>query len=270
MAGDSPLKFIEGRPMEVGHITCCASSCSYPRGIIFGSNRGLFHIADIDAKPRRVRRWPVGYVLSGVGGAVCYEEASGTGRLAILDSKLEEIKTDSSLARRINPKAYLEGELIIFHQGDFVMLDLDSGRRRVLSRFVPTRTISPFVPVDEGFDFIAIKRGTDWSTNLHRLTVSEDRASADVINLAQAEDPIFARHMLRLSCDEYLVAPQSQSMLEIYRIFDGQIPGLRMWTLVQAPGDVHPVGMVQVDKNIYLVGTEGVLIFELTTAPGQS
>lgn len=256
--------------MEVGHITCCAPSCSYPRGIIFGSNRGLFHIADIDARPRRVRRWPVGYVMSGTEGAVCYEDAAGEGRLAIMDANLEEIRVDSSLARRINPKAYWKGELITYHQGDFVILDLESSRRHLLSSFVPTRTISPFAPVDKSFDFIAIKRGADWSTNLYRLTVSEDGTGADIKVLAQADDPIFARHMISLPGGEYLVAPQSQPMLEIYRIFDGQIPGLRMWTLVQVPGDVYPVGMVQVDKNIYIAGTEGILIFELAADPGQS
>lgn len=258
------MKFVEGRPMGIGQITCCVPSCSYPMGVIFGTRRGLYHIADIQARPRRVRKWPVAYVFSGPEGAICYEEASGTGRLAILDANLEEIKTDVSLARRINPRAYCAGELIIHHQGDFVLLDPLSGRRRTLCRFVPTRSISPFVQVDGEFDFIAIKRGPHWPTDLYRMSFSADGEKAEVTQVAQAEEPIFARHILRLPNGQYIVAPRGEPVLEIYRIFEGGVPGLRMWTLVPIPEEAHPVGMVRVKDQMYVAAADGVMIFELS------
>jgi hypothetical protein len=256
--------FEKARPLGIGRLTASARSISHPEGMLLGSSRGLFHIPDPESKPRRVRRHPVGFLLAGETGAVCYEERGGHGRLAILDGNLDEVRVDADLARSISPRAYWKNGLIILHQGSFAYLDLQTGERRTLAEFAPTRSLSPFARVDGGFEFIAIHRGPHWPTFLHRLALPDDPdGDSVVLRLAKAEDPVFARHFIPLPGGDYLVIPQGRPVFEIYKVLAGEVSGLRIWSLTPVAGETHPVGALLIDNRLYAACNDSMLVFRL-------
>ncbi len=212
-----------------------------------------------------MRPHSVAYLLSGEEGAVCYEEVSGHGRLAVLTGRLEERMVDERLARKINPKAFWKNGLIIHHQGTFAYLDFDTSDRRKLADFVPTRTIGPFARVDEGYEFIAVQRGPHWPTFLHRMVLPDDGPiGGKLVTVAKAEDPIFPRLFLPLPGGDYLVAPQGEAMLEVYKVFTGGTPGLRTWSLTSIPDEARPVGLVLFENRLIAACSDVLLIFELS------
>jgi len=260
----SSVVFEKARPLGIGRLTACAPSISHPEGMLIGSSRGLFHVADPEAKPRRIRRHPVGFLLAGESGAVCYEERGGHGRLAILDGNLDEVRVDAELARSINPRAYWKNGLIILHQGSLAYLDLQTEERRTLAEFVPTRSLSPFARVEGGFDFIAIHRGPHWPTYLHRLVLPDGPAGdSEVLGLAKAEDPVFARHFIPLPGGDYLVIPQGRPVFEIYKVFPGEVSGLRIWSLTPVAGETHPVGALLIGNRLHAACNDSILVFRL-------
>jgi hypothetical protein len=261
----SPIAFKDIRPLGIGRLTSCVESTSHRTGSLIGSAKGLFHLADTDSTPRRLRRNPVGFIVSGETGAVCYEEVKGHGRLAVLDHELEERKTDLDLARTINPVAFLSDGIIIFHKAEFVCLDLATGARTRLAEFVATHTMTPLVRVPDGFEFIASYREPRWPTFLHKLILPVEKGGEGMVEvLARAEDPVMSRQFLKLSDGYYLTIPQGRPIFLVYKVFAGAEAGIRTWMLIPIAGDAQPVGMVKVGRALLAACADSLCVFSLS------
>jgi hypothetical protein len=232
--------------------------------MLLGSTRGLYYLSHPEAKPRRLRPSPVGYVLSGEDGAVCYEEARGHGQLVILDAQLAVTRADAALAREINPKAFWNSGLIILHRADFAFLDLVTGEREVLARFSPTRTVGPFAQVGDRYEFVAVHRGPDWPTYLHGFAPRLEGSEEEVSTLARLDDPIGLRHFLPLPGGDYLAVPQGRPIFLVLAVYPGEAPGLRPWALVPIAGEAHPVGLVLSEGRLYAACADSLLTFGLS------
>ncbi len=270
---ESEIKYEDVRPLGIGRMTACLDSTSGKPGLLIGSVKGLYYLEHPESRPKRIRRYPVGYLVSGDSGVVCYEEVSGHGRLAILDGNLEETHVDESLAREINPKAYWNDGLIILHKAKLVHLDFKSGARRILAEIAPTRVVGPFAGVGDGYEFIAVLRGDQWPTWLYRLDLSAGKETGtDLIGLGQAEDPIIARIFIPLPNGDYFVVHQGRLFFQTYRLFHGEKAGFRTWTLVAITGGAHPVGAVLFKRKLYMAGADCLITFRLADemlSPGR-
>ncbi len=260
------IEFEKARPLGIGRLTACVPSTEKQRGLLIGSTKGLYHMSNSESKVRRVRNRPVGYLLSSEDGVVCYEEAGGHGRIAVLDTDLEERIVDDQLAREINPKACTCDGLLILHRDAIERMDLSTRERRRLAEFEPAITVGPFASVKGGYEFLAVHRGAHWPTWLYRLDIRGERCEEAVLSrIAQAEDPIFPRVFLPLPTGDYFIVPQGQSVFQTYRLFSGAKPEMKTWSLVAIPGDAHPVGIVLMDGKLYAAGADCLLIFK----PGE-
>ena len=110
------ISYEDARPMGIGRIVAVENSTSGAPGILIASGKGLFHAelpksdGDINQiRLKKIRRNPVGWLISGDSGVVLYEEVKGHGRIAIFDSKLNELLADTALAREISPRAIHDG-----------------------------------------------------------------------------------------------------------------------------------------------------------------
>ena len=256
------INFEKARPLGIGRLTACVHSTQKRKGLLIGSTKGLYHMSHPKSKVRRIRSWPVGYLLSGEDGVVCYEEAGGHGRIAVLDADLEERMVDDGLAREINPKAYACRGLLILHRDGIEHMDVSTLERRRLAEYEPCITVGPFASVKGGYEFLAVHRGAHWPTWLYRLDIRGERCEEAVLSrIAQAEDPIFPRVFLPLPTGDYFIVPQGQSVFQTYRLFPGARPELKTWSLVAIPGDAHPVGIVLMDGKLCAAGADCLLIF---------
>lgn len=260
----SPVFFQEIRPLGIGRLTACTTGTLSKPGMLLGSRKGLFHLPHPEAKPQRLRRSPVGYVLSGESGAVCYEEAGKHGRLVILDDQLRVRRVDSGLVREINPKAFWKNGLVILHRGEFAFLDFETGERKRVAGFVETRLVGPLALVGESYEFIAIHRGPEWPTYLHSFAPGVEDDAQEVAVVAQLDDPIGPRHFLRLPRGDYLLVPQGRAIFLILTIYPGEKPGLRPWALVPIAGDAHPVGLALLNGKLYAACSDSLLTFGLS------
>lgn len=257
----SPIVYKGARPLGIGRLTSLANSTSERPGILLGSPKGLFHMDLPTSKARRIRKYPIGYIISGETGLVCYEEYHERGRLAFLDANLEETKTDTELARKLNPVAFRKGKIILLHQGNFMSLDPLSSEIGLVAPFEETMSITPFIPVGSGYEFIAVLRKPRWRTGLYKLSFYDE--SATVHLLAVAEDPIISRHILKLSGHLYLVIPQGKPLFMIYRLFEGAEPCIRTWQLVPIIGEAQPAGIIRQGKVLLAACSDNLLNFEI-------
>jgi hypothetical protein len=252
------IELIKTRPMGIGRLTSLAHSTSTVPGILIGSSKGLFHFKDPKSKPRRIRRHPVAWVLAGENGTVCYEEVSGHGQLAFLDSSLDEFRIDTDLARTINPKAFWKDGLIILDKGVLNYFDPKTNEKSALAEIGPTRFISPFARTHDGFEFIAAEKGAHWPTYLFNLVLTDD---IELIRVVKSEDVILARNFLPLPNGDYLVHPQGQALFIVYRHFRNDEEGLRTWSLTPIPGDARPVGLLMTENKLYAAASDCLLSF---------
>jgi hypothetical protein len=253
------------RPLGIGRLTGCVNSTAGHPGILIGTSKGLFHYTDPQGSPRRIRKHPIAYAISGESGVVCYEEIRGQGRLVILDSDLEELKSDTALARTINPVAVWESKLVVFHRSGFELLDPKSGDKREIAAFVPLHTMTPLVQAGESYEFIAAEREPSWPTSLYSLTMpSRDGEKGEVEVLAKAEDPLMSRVLLKPSEGFYVVVPQGVPVFLILKVATGKEPVLRSWRLVPIQGEVQPVGLVLSGKEFYAGSGDCLCRFELS------
>ena len=249
-------------PLGIGQLTSFVRSTDQKQGFLLGSPKGLFYLDKFSSRPEKIRTRPVVYLLSGEHGVFCYEEGKGHGQVAILDSMLSELRVDRDLARTINPKAFWQDGLILLHRGHLVYLDLQTGERTDLVEFPETRMLGQFEKVENGFEFITVLKGDDWSTHLYKLNLHHGK-KADLKILATAEDPIFARHFCSLPNGDYLIIPQGSSVFYIYRILNGSKPALRSWSLANMPIEMHPAGMILDEFFVYLAVSDSIVVFRL-------
>lgn len=250
------------RLVGTGQITSFVRSTESSPGFLLGSTRGLYHLEKTTSTPKRIRPNPVIYVHSGTNGAVCYEEVKGHGQIAILDSDLKEKQVDAGLARTINPKAYWHNGLILLHNKFLVYYDLDKRQRTPLVEFPATRMVGQFDRVVDGYEFIAVLKEDNWPTYLYRLVVDPGNP-ATLIRLAAADDPVLARDFCKLSNNDYLVIPQGISAFYILRVFEGDKPELRLWSLIPMPDEIHPAGMLIEGDNLYIAAADCLVTFKL-------
>jgi hypothetical protein len=258
------IEFREARLLGIGRVTCCAVSPEGKPGILVGGAKGLFHLSGYDSHPRRLRKYPVGYVVSGESGVVLYEDAKDHGRIVILGPLLEELRAESALARKINPVAMWKGRVILFKNGAFESFSPSSGETERVARFAQTHTMTPLWPVESGFEFMASLREPSWPTSLYRLVVRAGRdGSGDVQILAKAEDPVMSRQFMRLREDRYLLIPQGVPVFLIYKVFDGKPASIRTWELLPLPAEAQPVGLIRKDRDLIAACSDCLLRFEL-------
>jgi hypothetical protein len=260
-----PITYKDFRPLGIGRLTCCAEGTAARPGILVGSHKGLFHLANPDARIRRVRKHSVDFIVSGETGVVCHEETRTEGRLAILDSRLEELRTDVDLARTINPVAFWNNGIVVFHQDNFDWIDPVSMSRRRIAEFQQVHAMTPLVPVKDGCEFLAAYRKPDWPTYLHKLLLPmSEELDGRVEELARCEDPVMTRHFVRLTPSRYLVVPQGKPIFLILKVFGGTESSLRSWELVPIAGGAHPVGLVRKGNALFAAVGESLLQFDLS------
>ena len=257
------ITFDNHRSLGIGRLTSFEQSTDSKPGFLIGSSKGLYHLEKINSRPQRIRSYPVVYIHSGENGVVCYEETGKHGQLAILNNNLEEVRVDTRLVREINPKAFWRDSLIILDKNHLAYLDLVSNERRHLVDFHETRIVGQFARVMNGYEFIAVLRGKGWPTFLFKLVLPGE-GNAKLIEIARADDPIFARHFQPLPGKNYLVISQDATIFVIYRILEGDIPMLRSWSITSIPGETHPVGMIQDGLNLHLAVADCIVTFKIS------
>jgi hypothetical protein len=262
---DSYIAFEDIRLLGLGRLTALVHSTEARPGILLGSRKGLYHLADPGSRAKRLRRHPIGNILSGEKGVVCYEEIRGKGRLSILDENLGEVRVDTELARSVNPVACWNAGLILFNRDVFEYLDLRDGRRSTLAPFEPIRTLSQFARTGGNFEFIAVHKGPKWPTRLYSLAPSVvGGPEAEVKVKAQAEDPILTRIFLLLGKGAYLAVPQGQPIFSILRVYPGEPDMIRQWALIPIPGEAHPVGLILLKDRLYAACSDSLLKFRVS------
>ena len=263
-ARKSPIVFDSIRLLGIGRLTACTHSTIARPGILIGSRKGLFLLSKPDAPPQKIRRNPVGYLLSGELGAVCYEESGGRGQFAILDESLETVRVDTGLPRKINPVAYWNDGLVILHKAEFLHMEIETGARKHLADFVPTRSLSPLAKTAEGFDFIAVMRGPKWPTYLYRLVLPSPEKKAAIETLAEVDSPVVTRQFLRMANGDYLVVPQGKALFSVLRIYPEDREILRQRSVMPIAGEAHPVGMTAIGSMLYVAAADCLLKFNLS------
>jgi hypothetical protein len=260
----SAIEYKDIRPLGIGRLTSLVRSTASRPGFLIGCARGLFHLDNPKAKLQKIRKSHVGWIISGEDGLICYEETKGHGQLVFLDTDLNEKLADTGLARTLNPKAFFQSGIIHLNRGELAWLNPVSQERVSLAKIPPSRFLSPFAEVNNGYEFIAVEKSEHWPTGLYRLDLAGWReGNSKLVKVARFEDTILARHFLPLPGGDYLIVPQGQAVFLIYRLFDGKLPSLRTWTLIPIAGEAHPVGILLIGKMLYTVSGDCLLNYRL-------
>lgn len=259
----SSIIFDEAFPIGIGRLTTIAHSTSATPGILVAGNRGLFHFEDISGKATRVRKNPVGWLISGKNAVVVYEEVAGKGNLAVLDGDLKEIFSDQALARSLNVKAVHEKSLLLYDHFELHIMNIRSAERREIAKIEPVRRFGPFSRSGDAFEFIAIHRDKNWTPVLYSL--SQNTSGSWILDgVAECEDKFVPHHFIALPNGDYLIVNSTRPALWIYRIYPGDEPRMRSREMVPVPADGHPVGVLWSKEGIIAAVHDSLLRFKWT------
>ena len=183
----------------------------------------------------------------------------------ILNGQFEEVKVDRELARTLNPVAFWQDKIIIFHRAQFAVFRPETGEKQNLAKFVPVHSMTPLAKVEGGYEFIASYREPNWPTFLQKLIVPEKEGEEGSVEvLARAEDPVISRQFLRLSEAYYMLVPSGKPIFLIFKVFPGSESSIRTWVLVPIPAGARPVGLVREGGSIYAACADSLCTFELS------
>lgn len=261
---EKSIAYKQARALNIGRISSCVESTVNQPGLLLGCPKGLYHLDDFNSRLKRIRNYPVNFIVRGDDGIILYELAEGQGRLAVLDGFFKEIRADFSLARKINPLAFWNSGIITIAGGQFVHVNVVTDRKIILADFESFISMGPFVPTHDGFEFIAIRRDTKWSTYLYRLVLSPGAENHGQLKItAKLEDPLITHHFIRLAEEVYLTIPQNRPLFLIMRLYN-EDSELRVEKIIPIAGETHPSGMVKAGDSLITACADCLVVYSIS------
>lgn len=258
----SLITYSRARPLGLGRITSLASSTHLLPGFLFGCGKGLFFLSDFDSKPEKIRKFPVGWIISGSDGVVLYEVAEKKGRIVILDIFLNERKVDAALARTLYPKAVLQDKILLYRQEHFLLWDIDTEDLSEICEIRPTRLVGPVLKTGNNYEFIVIHRDIGSQCLLYQLVPAGEDSLAWGLNcVSELEDPVSPKHFHLLPDGDYLVVHGNRAVFWTFRIYTGDNPGLRPSSMIPIKANAYPSGIVVERSDIYASSMDTLIHF---------